>query len=386
MPPRGEQSAPTQNAVKRLFAKSGNRCAFPGCPQEIVQGETIIGQICHISAQSPSGPRYDPQQSVAERHDFANLILLCANHHLLIDGEPDTYTVAALVEIKVAHEQRSTQITDAETERVSELLVRAEEGSAAALPAKLSIASPAATADTKRSLLAATKALHAERTALVSANNGSVKHLGGAVLILHIHPLSAIESTLSVSFDQLSGNPDLFPPIADRRPRDHLVDFDGLLTGSNAEGLRKDQRAYVRLFRSGVVESVVSSVNRGQSDDILALPNIQAMIIKYAFLYTRALASAAIAPPYGVSCSLVDVQNMRLLHDFIPNNALSEDMPQGRLGQDRYDFVEAIIETVPDNVSQCAQRIKGLLNHVANAAGLQTSPYFDAQGNYELTT
>jgi hypothetical protein len=59
-------------------------------------------------------------------------------------------------------------------------------------------------------------------------------------------------------------------------------------------------------------------------------------------------------------------------------------MPQERLTQNRYDFAETVIEPVPDSVSQCAKQLKGLLNHIANAAGLQTSPYFDAEGNYEL--
>jgi hypothetical protein len=201
---------------------------------------------------------------------------------------------------------------------------------------------------------------------------------------MHVYPLLAIDGSLSDNFDQLAGKPDLFPPMADRRPRDQRVDFDGLLTGSNDEGLRKDQRAYVRLFRTGIVESVVSSVDKGRADDLLSLPHIQAMIIKYTFLYTRALASAGIPPPYGIACSLVNVNNMRLLHDFIPNNAYAEDMPQRRLTQARYDFVEAVMDTVPDGVSQCAKQIRSLLNHIANAAGLPASPYFDSDGNYEL--
>jgi hypothetical protein len=132
------------------------------------------------------------------------------------------------------------------------------------------------------------------------------------------------------------------------------------------------------------VESIVSSVDRGRADDLLSVPHLQAMIIKYSFLYTRVLASAGIEPPYGIACSLANVNNMRLLHDFIPTNALAEDMPQGRLTQNRYDFVEAIIDAVPASVSQCARQIKSLLNHVANAAGLTASPYFDAEGNYQL--
>lgn len=243
---------------------------------------------------------------------------------------------------------------------------------------------PATSAKIRVHLAEASKAIHGERTALVAANKGAITHMGGALLVLHVFPAAALDGKPSDRFDQLAGKPDLFPPMPDNRARDFRVDFEGLLTGSNHEGLKKEQRAHVRVFRTGVIESVASSIDRGPSDDLLSLPNIQAMIIKYAFLYTRALASTAIDPPYSVTCSIANVRNMRLLHDFIPTNAFAEDMPQRRLNQTRYDFVEATIENVPQSVGDCAKQIKGLLNHIANLAGLQTSPYFDAQGNYEL--
>lgn len=109
-------AVPSEKTVKKLFALSGNICAFPGCPSPIVESAgTISGQICHIKAKSKGGPRFDAQQSENERHDFANLILLCGQHHKVIDDQPDIYTPDVLSEMKTVHENvagRQEQKTD----------------------------------------------------------------------------------------------------------------------------------------------------------------------------------------------------------------------------------------------------------------------------------
>lgn len=98
-------SAPSTKAVKRLFAVSGNRCAFPSCQSPIVEvSGTITGQIAHICAASENGPRYDPGQNDEERHGYSNLLLLCGRHHALIDSEVDVYSVSRLKEIKRSSE------------------------------------------------------------------------------------------------------------------------------------------------------------------------------------------------------------------------------------------------------------------------------------------
>ena len=55
---------PAEKTVRRLFALSGNMCAFPGCSLPVVESAgTITGEICHIKARSKDGPRYDAAQS-----------------------------------------------------------------------------------------------------------------------------------------------------------------------------------------------------------------------------------------------------------------------------------------------------------------------------------
>ncbi len=102
-------SAPTSATIKRLFAVSGNRCAFPGCNLPLVDlgSGTVLGEICHIKARSPEGPRYDPDQDEKERHAFENLLLLCPAHHKIVDDNPDEYTVEWLLETKAQHEAQA---------------------------------------------------------------------------------------------------------------------------------------------------------------------------------------------------------------------------------------------------------------------------------------
>jgi len=97
---------PTDKTVKRLFAGSGGVCAFPGCTTPLVdpQSGALLGEMCHISAAAPDGPRYDPHLSDAERSDAKNLIILCPTHHTLIDQDVDTYSAAFLRKMKAQHE------------------------------------------------------------------------------------------------------------------------------------------------------------------------------------------------------------------------------------------------------------------------------------------
>jgi hypothetical protein len=116
-------SGPSLRVVKRLFALSGNRCAFPKCRQQLVQDGSILGEICHIKAASPQGPRHDPSQSPADRHDFGNLLLLCSIHHKVIDDDELSYTVERLVTMKQTHEEATPALTDDDASAGAKLML-----------------------------------------------------------------------------------------------------------------------------------------------------------------------------------------------------------------------------------------------------------------------
>jgi hypothetical protein len=113
---------PTPKTYQLLYAKSGNRCAFPGCPMAISDGLTLFGEAAHIKAENAGGPRYDPTQSSEERRHFENLILLCGVHHKCVDDDIESYPVERLQRIKRDHEAKSVQIDQDEIESVAALL------------------------------------------------------------------------------------------------------------------------------------------------------------------------------------------------------------------------------------------------------------------------
>jgi len=102
---------PSESTVKRLFALSGNRCAFPGCPHLLYDFDSAqgIGEICHIKGNKPKSARHDPLQSDADRQAFENLVLMCPTHHTIIDSNPATYTAEELTKLKLLHETSNSK-------------------------------------------------------------------------------------------------------------------------------------------------------------------------------------------------------------------------------------------------------------------------------------
>ena len=93
---RAARTNPTHRTFNLLYARSGNRCAFPKCPNQITLNETLLGEVAHIKAASPNGPRYDAAQTDEERRSYGNLILLCGVHHKFVDDDEEAYTVSRL--------------------------------------------------------------------------------------------------------------------------------------------------------------------------------------------------------------------------------------------------------------------------------------------------
>lgn len=102
----------TQLTVKQLFLTSGHFCAYPGCSSAIVEftsgDPVILGQIAHIEGSSDDGPRPNADLTPAERDSYANLLVLCAHHHSLVDKIDSAYPVETLKEWKRAAEKAAT--------------------------------------------------------------------------------------------------------------------------------------------------------------------------------------------------------------------------------------------------------------------------------------
>jgi hypothetical protein len=104
--------APTPRTLKLLWGRAGGRCSFPDCKRELMvsgssaDDEVITGEVAHIVAQGKlEGPRRDFDPPGGDLHGYQNLILLCEEHHKLVDGQPNTYTVQKLVQMREDHER-----------------------------------------------------------------------------------------------------------------------------------------------------------------------------------------------------------------------------------------------------------------------------------------
>ena len=103
--------APSQKDLRILYQKSGNRCAFPGClkvlvyPESSLDDHVVLSEVAHIVSPKPGGPRGEYPLSLEERDKYENLILLCEEHHTIVDNQVQTYTVERLRQMKADHEK-----------------------------------------------------------------------------------------------------------------------------------------------------------------------------------------------------------------------------------------------------------------------------------------
>lgn len=105
----------TRVTIRRLDILSGNECAHPDCTKKLIaeDGISIISKICHIAAASKDGPRFDESMNDDDRRSFENLILLCDEHHVIIDNKQNEsiYTPELLKKWKSDHETKIRELT-----------------------------------------------------------------------------------------------------------------------------------------------------------------------------------------------------------------------------------------------------------------------------------
>lgn len=113
----------------RLWGKAAGRCQYDGCNvplwlDTITKYEFNTAYIAHIIADSPDGPRGDPVLSKQLEADLSNLMLLCDQHHRLIDKEDVTgHPISRLRSMKEIHERRIEVASNIGTDKQSHVLL-----------------------------------------------------------------------------------------------------------------------------------------------------------------------------------------------------------------------------------------------------------------------
>ena len=97
----------TERDIKLLWGRAAGRCSMAECRKQLCPypiPNAILGRTCHIVAEAFSGPRGQHALPPAERNAYPNLILLCAEHHIIIDNDPVSWPVDRLLQVKMDHE------------------------------------------------------------------------------------------------------------------------------------------------------------------------------------------------------------------------------------------------------------------------------------------
>lgn len=101
----------------RLYVAAGGYCEFDGCRTFLLEHHVThspgnYGQMAHIVAFRPDGPRGKDGKRPVKINDAANLMLMCGVCHHEVDVEhPTRYTRATLQGYKRNHESRIRHLT-----------------------------------------------------------------------------------------------------------------------------------------------------------------------------------------------------------------------------------------------------------------------------------
>src|SRR5690606_33741824 len=109
-----------------LWVRSGGRCAICNKYLLDLNYEVSIGEMAHIVGWSKAkkSPRGEAELSLDARNTVDNLMLLCADHHKIIDTKEllEEFTLERLMQHKADHEKRIHHLTDLQIDSESVVL------------------------------------------------------------------------------------------------------------------------------------------------------------------------------------------------------------------------------------------------------------------------
>jgi hypothetical protein len=221
-----------------------------------------------------------------------------------------------------------------------------------------------------------------ERIAKIAAGLAPTFLQAPDAIVLHVVPLSAFDLGASITLAQLSERPYAFPPLGSRVPAHRLINFDGALNLSNAEGPAKAQRAYVQVFRNGIVESVYAGFANRQAQHgfpMIKVPIVEGTILTNGLRYLQALVALGVEPPFAIVLSLVGVKGITIAY---AHSGWPDTDEIVAIDRDQLHFGEVVIESLPESNQVFAASMRPIFEQLAHTAGLAASPSFDDNMGY----
>jgi hypothetical protein len=221
-----------------------------------------------------------------------------------------------------------------------------------------------------------------DRIAKIGAGETPVQLMKLGTVVLHVVPLSAFDVTSTfLPLGQIEADYSKFAPIGSRMATRAWINFEGVIKVSNADQQAAEQRAYVQVYRNGIVESVNSTVTAVSSGTPI-ISGLDDSLIQETMRILRDLGTVGVVPPYALLISLRGVAGARFHLNRDPRDSAWYDHLGNGLDRNQCHFDEVIFETVPSGAAECASIMRPILDQMANAGGMAASPVFDRNGQY----
>jgi hypothetical protein len=214
-----------------------------------------------------------------------------------------------------------------------------------------------------------------DRIAKIAAGEAPVRLMNRSALIVHVVPLSAFDATSAIPLREIELDFLSFVPIGSSTASSARINFDGILKTS---GANQQHRAYIQLYRNGIVETVDSALVSTKSGTAI-VTYLDDKLIEVIMRSLKDVAAVGIEPPYALLVSLIGVSGAQL--NFARGEEWFENLGNP-FDREQYHFEEVIVETVPTDHAECARIIRPILDQVANTGGRAMSPVFDSEGHY----
>jgi hypothetical protein len=221
------------------------------------------------------------------------------------------------------------------------------------------------------------------RIAKIAAGDAPVELMDRGTIVLHIVPLSAFDVTSTIlPLFEIERDFTKFAPIGSLTASGARINFEGVVKTSNADQKAAEHRAYVQLYRNGIVETVDSTVT-ARSSGTPIISGLDDVLIQEIMRSLNDLATVGVEPPYALLVSLLGVTGTRF---YVGRDGRYDPAWYDRLShsleRDQYHFDEVIFESVPTSRAECAIVMRPILDQMANAGGQPRSPVFDGQGHF----
>ncbi len=207
-----------------------------------------------------------------------------------------------------------------------------------------------------------------ERVAKILSNEGPVYMENGAKAILHLVPLSSLDSGNECDFQDLPANE---PQAIATSGYGREYNFDGLVSHT-ARG-REPASSYIQIFRNGAIESCAGQLFDDHKKFVASLL-FERKLIEATRSYLGALKTLRIPEPALLFLSVAGIQGYTMA---VPSDYFVYDPV--RIREESLLCPEIRIESFDDDP---AVILHSTFNRIWNAVGIERSMYYDATGKW----